>query len=35
MVGDRLDTFADRIARSVASMPSHADFIANYCKSPQ
>jgi tryptophan halogenase len=35
MVGDRLDAFADRIARNVASMPSHAAFIANYCKTPQ
>ncbi len=34
-VGDRLDAFADRIARSVASTPSHAAFIANYCKTPQ
>jgi tryptophan halogenase len=32
MVTDRLDAFADRIARNVASMPPHADFIANYCK---
>lgn len=35
MVGDRLDAFADRIARSVASTSSHAAFIANYCKAPQ
>jgi tryptophan halogenase len=35
MVGDRLDAFADRIASNVASMPSHAAFIANYCGAPQ
>jgi tryptophan halogenase len=35
MVGDRLDAFADRVARNVASMPSHASFLANYCKAPQ
>jgi tryptophan halogenase len=35
MVGDRLDALADRIARNVASMPSHAAFIANYCGTQQ
>jgi len=32
MVGEKLDAFADRIARNVAAMPSHADFIASYCE---
>jgi tryptophan halogenase len=31
MVSARLEDFAGRIASGVAAMPSHADFIANYC----
>jgi tryptophan halogenase len=32
MVTERLDAFAERIAGNVAAMPSHAEFIANYCQ---
>jgi tryptophan halogenase len=31
----KLSDFADRIARNVAAMPSHAAFIAQYCEAPQ
>ncbi len=31
MLVARLDDFAGRIESSVSAMPSHADFIANYC----
>ena len=33
-VGKKLDDFAGRVARNVAAMPSHGEFIADYCRSP-
>lgn len=33
-IGRKLDDYSSRIASSVARMPSHRDFIADYCPSP-
>jgi hypothetical protein len=31
---ERLEDFRERIAGSVAAMPSHADFLEDFCAEP-